>query len=59
MCQRYIHNPLLIDNKKFDLRVYVLVTSVNPLTIYMYNNGLVRLSTVDYKKPDDKNIKNI
>ena len=25
----------------------------------MYKDGLVRLSTLDYKKPDDKNIKNI
>ena len=47
MCE-YIDNPLLLDGFKFDLRIYVAVTSINPLRIYMYEEGLVRLATVKY-----------
>src|SRR5690606_7195707 len=32
--QRYIDNPFTINRKKFDLRLYVAVTSFDPLKIY-------------------------
>ncbi|XP_033323874.2 tubulin monoglutamylase TTLL4 [Megalopta genalis] len=48
VAQRYITEPRLIDGIKFDIRVYVLLTSVDPLRIYVYNDGLVRLATVKY-----------
>lgn len=46
--QEYISEPHLIDGKKYDLRIYVAVTSFDPLRAYMYEEGLVRFATSDY-----------
>ena len=53
---KYISNPHTINNKKYDLRIYVLIASFTPLRIYLYNNGLVRFATEDYNKNNTDNI---
>ncbi|KAF1374937.1 hypothetical protein PFLUV_G00234220 [Perca fluviatilis] len=57
LVSRYINNPLLIDEFKFDVRLYVLVTSYDPVLIYVYEEGLARFATVKYDRTS-KNIKN-
>lgn len=46
--QRYLARPYLIDGRKFDLRIYVLVSGVDPLRVYIHDEGLTRISTAKF-----------
>jgi tubulin polyglutamylase TTLL4 len=48
LVQQYIRKPYLVNRLKFDLRVYVLVTSFRPLRVYIYPDGLVRFAASEY-----------
>ena len=56
LVQQYISNPMLIDGYKWDLRIYVAITSINPLRIYVYEEGLCRFASEKYDTSDLKNI---
>nr|CCC48515.1 putative conserved tubulin-tyrosine ligase-like protein [Trypanosoma vivax Y486] len=48
--QDYIDDPFLLDGRKTDLRLYVAVTSFDPLVVYLHNEGLVRLAAQGYSE---------
>jgi hypothetical protein len=54
--QKYIVNPLLINKRKFDIRAYLLVTSVNGnLKGYFYDEGYLRTSSREFSMKDLSN----
>ncbi|XP_068396282.1 tubulin polyglutamylase TTLL7 isoform X3 [Eschrichtius robustus] len=54
--QEYIEKPFLMEGYKFDLRIYILVTSCDPLKIFLYHDGLVRMGTEKYIPPNETNL---
>ncbi|XP_067339729.1 tubulin polyglutamylase TTLL11 isoform X2 [Channa argus] len=57
--QEYIQKPLLIDKLKFDIRLYVLIKSMEPLEIYIAKEGLTRFCTEPYQEPSQKNLSHV
>ena len=49
VAQRYIDKPYLINGFKFDFRVYCLVYGIEPLRIYIFEEGIARFATVKYQ----------
>lgn len=56
---KYIGNPLLIDDCKFDFRIHVLVASLDPFKVYVHYQGLMRMASVKYEKPTLANRDNL
>jgi tubulin monoglycylase TTLL15 len=54
--QEFIENPLLIENHAFDLGVYVVISSINPLRVYRHKTEvLLRFCPEVYHPFDSKN----
>lgn len=55
--QHFVDNPLLIDGRKFDLGIYVLLTSLSPLRVYIYEGDvLLRFCAQPYQPFNASNV---
>lgn len=48
--QEYIEPPLLVDGHKVDLRLYLIVESLDPPRAFLSKQGLVRASAIAYHR---------
>lgn len=48
VAQKYIANPMLIDGRKFGIRLWAVLTSTTPLRAYLHDRGLVLFSSNTY-----------
>ena len=53
--QEYIERPLLINQRKCDVRLFLLITSVDPLILYIYNDGIVSFCCEHFSSGDFSN----
>ena len=53
--QEYLERPLLLDGYKFDLRLYVILTSAAPLRAYLSTHGVARFATHAWAPLDGSN----
>lgn len=57
--QEYIDTPMLLDGLKFDLRLYVLVASIDPMRAFLCHEGLARFAVDSYEPPAHTNMRNV
>ena len=48
VAQRYLDDPYLVGGKKFDMRLYAVCLSYNPLKVYLYREGFARFTNARY-----------
>lgn len=56
LIQRYLSDPHLYAGRKYVLRFYVLITSVEPLRCYWYKEGFAKLASESYNEEDLDNL---
>ena len=57
VAQLYIAKPLLISGHKFDIRIYALVLSCSPLSVFVYRDGIARFATIAHQAPAASNLR--
>ena len=52
--QQYV-KPFLINGRKFDFRLYLLIASMDPLRIFIYKEGIARFCSEPFQMPTRAN----
>lgn len=54
IAQELLQNPYLIDERKINIRIYLLISidNQNKMNVYMYNDGFIYYTPVKYKEND-------
>ncbi|MCW4148929.1 PqqD family peptide modification chaperone [Halomonas sp. 18H] len=52
LVQEYVANPHTIRGHKYVLRLYMLIASIDPLRVYLYDQGFAKLASAPWS-PDD------
>ena len=58
IAQRYITNPFLVGGRKFHLRLYLVITNLNPLRALLHREGLVLFASSNYSS-DPQTLQNL
>ena len=56
--QEYVMNPMTFQGHKFDLRIWAICTSLDPLRVYLMGSGIPKVSQWKYVK-DKSQVKNM
>lgn len=48
VAQKYIHDPFLVNGRKFHLRLYLVITNMQPLHALLHKEGLVLFAASNY-----------
>ncbi|XXQ36950.1 ATP-grasp domain-containing protein [Plasmodiophora brassicae] len=54
--QRYIDRPMLLNDAKWDMRIYVMLESLRPFRAHLFKDGLARFATERYAAPRPDNL---
>ena len=54
VAMKYVENPMLMDSRKFDIRIWVLITGWDPITAWAYTETYGKLASEEYD-PNSKN----
>ena len=56
IAQEYITNPLLIENRKCDIRAFILIAQTSPHYLVFYHDGYVRISIKEFDIQGDRDV---